>query len=185
MGFSGLTVGNNLKIRGRPGSNGIVIATEIEQKSVSPDTRVIMQAVAAISGTNVTMLGITFDASAMSTFKDSNDNVITQSQFFAAAHLWHADQGPRRTQRRRGHLEPGDPDRRLSQCIGGRSAAPFLLRDNSPPCRGPIACCVSPIIVCMNPLLARLHPYPFERLRALTADVVPSPRTSPDQPGHR
>jgi N-succinyldiaminopimelate aminotransferase len=27
----------------------------------------------------------------------------------------------------------------------------------------------------MNPLLARLHPYPFERLRALTAGVVPSP----------
>ena len=27
----------------------------------------------------------------------------------------------------------------------------------------------------MNPLLARLHPYPFERLRALMADIVPSP----------
>ena len=27
----------------------------------------------------------------------------------------------------------------------------------------------------MNPLLARLHPYPFERLRALMADVTPSP----------
>jgi N-succinyldiaminopimelate aminotransferase len=26
----------------------------------------------------------------------------------------------------------------------------------------------------MNPLLARLHPYPFERLRALTRDVTPS-----------
>ncbi len=26
----------------------------------------------------------------------------------------------------------------------------------------------------MNPLLARLHPYPFEKLRALMADVVPS-----------
>ena len=26
----------------------------------------------------------------------------------------------------------------------------------------------------MNPLLARLHPYPFERLRALTADITPS-----------
>jgi N-succinyldiaminopimelate aminotransferase len=31
-----------------------------------------------------------------------------------------------------------------------------------------------PIIDCMNPLLARLHPYPFEQLRALMADVVPS-----------
>ena len=27
----------------------------------------------------------------------------------------------------------------------------------------------------MNPLLARLHPYPFERLRTLMADIVPSP----------
>jgi len=27
----------------------------------------------------------------------------------------------------------------------------------------------------MNPLLARLHPYPFERLRALTADITPAP----------
>ena len=27
----------------------------------------------------------------------------------------------------------------------------------------------------MNPLLAKLHPYPFERLRALTADITPNP----------
>src|SRR5215218_3038463 len=31
----------------------------------------------------------------------------------------------------------------------------------------------------MNPLLARLHPYPFERLRALTADITPSPKHRP------
>ena len=31
----------------------------------------------------------------------------------------------------------------------------------------------------MNPLLARLHPYPFERLRALTADVKPNPAYKP------
>jgi N-succinyldiaminopimelate aminotransferase len=31
----------------------------------------------------------------------------------------------------------------------------------------------------MNPLLSRLHPYPFERLRALTADVVPNPACRP------
>src|SRR5215218_5757274 len=31
----------------------------------------------------------------------------------------------------------------------------------------------------MNPLLARLHPYPFERLRALTADITPSPAHRP------
>ena len=31
----------------------------------------------------------------------------------------------------------------------------------------------------MNPLLARLHPYPFERLRALTRDVVPNRAFAP------
>jgi len=31
----------------------------------------------------------------------------------------------------------------------------------------------------MNPLLARLNPYPFERLRALTRDVVPNPAFKP------
>jgi N-succinyldiaminopimelate aminotransferase len=31
----------------------------------------------------------------------------------------------------------------------------------------------------MNPLLERLHPYPFERLRKLTADIVPSPAHRP------
>jgi len=31
----------------------------------------------------------------------------------------------------------------------------------------------------MNPLLGKLHPYPFERLRALTKDIVPSPAHTP------
>jgi N-succinyldiaminopimelate aminotransferase len=31
----------------------------------------------------------------------------------------------------------------------------------------------------MNPLLARLHAYPFERLRTLTKDITPSPAHSP------
>lgn len=31
----------------------------------------------------------------------------------------------------------------------------------------------------MNPLLDRLHPYPFERLRALTRDIVPNPALRP------
>ncbi len=31
----------------------------------------------------------------------------------------------------------------------------------------------------MNPLLARLHPYPFERLRALTRDITPNPAFKP------
>ena len=31
----------------------------------------------------------------------------------------------------------------------------------------------------MNPLLSRLHPYPFERLRALTKDITPNPAYAP------
>jgi N-succinyldiaminopimelate aminotransferase len=31
----------------------------------------------------------------------------------------------------------------------------------------------------MNPLLSRLHPYPFERLRALTREIVPNPAFKP------
>jgi len=31
----------------------------------------------------------------------------------------------------------------------------------------------------MNPLLAKLHPYPFERLRALTKDITPNPAYTP------
>jgi N-succinyldiaminopimelate aminotransferase len=31
----------------------------------------------------------------------------------------------------------------------------------------------------MNPLLAKLHPYPFERLRALTRDITPNPQYEP------
>jgi N-succinyldiaminopimelate aminotransferase len=31
----------------------------------------------------------------------------------------------------------------------------------------------------MNPLLAKLHPYPFERLRALTRDITPNPALRP------
>jgi N-succinyldiaminopimelate aminotransferase len=31
----------------------------------------------------------------------------------------------------------------------------------------------------MNPLLSRLHPYPFERLRALSKDIVPNPAFKP------
>ena len=31
----------------------------------------------------------------------------------------------------------------------------------------------------MNPLLSRLHPYPFEKLRALTQGITPNPAFEP------
>ncbi len=42
------------------------------------------------------------------------------------------------------------------------------------------ACSVERLIIArMNPLLGKLHPYPFERLRALTRDIVPNPAYEP------
>ena len=86
--FGNLAVGNNLRIRGRPGANNTVVATEVEQKSTSPDTRVIMQAVAsAVSAPNVTLLGIVVNTSAISdnNFKDVNDAIIGRTAFFQQA----------------------------------------------------------------------------------------------------
>ena len=65
-----------------------MIATEVEQKSVSPDARVIMQAVAsAVAAPNVTLLGIVVDTTPISnnSFKDVNDTIIGRTAFFAAA----------------------------------------------------------------------------------------------------
>jgi N-succinyldiaminopimelate aminotransferase len=52
-------------------------------------------------------------------------------------------------------------------------------RGDPPPVVGPAAALAAPIIAPMNPLLARLHPYPFERLRVLTRDIVPNPAFAP------
>jgi Domain of unknown function (DUF5666) len=89
--FANLSVGNNLRIRARPGSNGTVIATEVEQKSTSPDNRVIMQAVAsavvAPPTETVTLLGIVINTSQISnnSFKDVNDAVIGRAAFYQQA----------------------------------------------------------------------------------------------------
>jgi len=83
-----LAVGHNLRIRGRPGAGNTVIALEVEFRSTTPDTRVILQAVAsAVASPNVTLLGLVVDTSAIpdNAFKDTNDNVIGRAAFFAAA----------------------------------------------------------------------------------------------------
>jgi hypothetical protein len=83
-----LAVGHSLRIRGRPGAGNTVIALEVEFRSTTPDTRVILQAVAsAVASPNVTLLGFVVDTSAIpdNAFKDTNDNVIGRAAFFAAA----------------------------------------------------------------------------------------------------
>jgi hypothetical protein len=83
-----LAVGHSLRIRGRPGAGNTVIALEVEFRSTTPDTRVILQAVArAVASPNVTLLGFVVDTSAIpdNAFKDVNDAVIGRAAFFAAA----------------------------------------------------------------------------------------------------
>jgi len=91
VSLANLAVGNNLGIRARPGSNGTVIATEVEQRSASPDTRVIMQAVASAvvppPTQTVTLLGIVVNTSLISdnNFKDINDAVLGRTAFYQQA----------------------------------------------------------------------------------------------------
>lgn len=83
-----LAVGNNLRIRGRPGAGNTVIATEVEFRNATPDTRVIIQAVAsAVANPTVTLLGFVIDTSGIPNdeFKGANDAVIGRTAFFAAA----------------------------------------------------------------------------------------------------
>ncbi len=85
--FAALAVGNNLRVRGRPGSGNTVIASEVEDRG-NGDTDVRFQAVAsAVAAPNITMLGIVVDTSPISNnnFKDINDAIIGRSAFFAAA----------------------------------------------------------------------------------------------------
>lgn len=85
VGLANISAGSHIEVRGRPGLGNNVVATEIKTGGGGNANRVILQAIATVSGTNVTLLGITFDASAMSTFKDVNDNVINSTQFFSLA----------------------------------------------------------------------------------------------------
>ncbi len=85
--FAALAVGNNLRVRGRPGSGNTVIATEVEDRG-NGDTDVRFQAVAsAVAAPNITMLGIVVDTTPISNnnFKDVNDAIIGRTAFFAAA----------------------------------------------------------------------------------------------------
>ncbi|HSW27601.1 MAG TPA: DUF5666 domain-containing protein, partial [Burkholderiaceae bacterium] len=86
--FAQLAVGNNLMIRGRPGANNTVIATELERQDTAPDSRVIIQAVAsAVSAPNITLAGFVVNTTNIpdNEFNDVNGNVIGRDAFFAAA----------------------------------------------------------------------------------------------------
>lgn len=83
-----LAVGNHLRIKARPGSGTTVLAIELERRSTSPDTRVILQGpVSGVTGTSsLTILGITVNTGGVadSEFKDLNDVPIGRTAFYAA-----------------------------------------------------------------------------------------------------
>lgn len=88
VAFNQLTVGNNMRIRGRPGAGNNVIATEVEHRDNAPDNRVILQAVAsAVAAPNVTLQGIVVNTTPISdnNFKDTNDLAIGRAAFFQQA----------------------------------------------------------------------------------------------------
>ena len=83
-----LGVSNHVRLKGRASSNGNTVnAIELELRSTSPDSRVVLQGpVATISGTRaVSMLGIVVDTSGVSEsgFKDHDDVSIGRAAFFA------------------------------------------------------------------------------------------------------
>lgn len=84
-----LAAGHNVRIRAVPGAAAnAVAATEVEFRSATPDSRVILQAFAsAVSAPTVTLLGMVVDTSLIPNdeFKDVNDAVIGRAAFFAAA----------------------------------------------------------------------------------------------------
>ncbi len=86
--MASLGVANHVRVRGRAGSGNAVAASQLELRSTSPDSRVILQgAVSAISGTSsVTLLGIVVDTGGVSEsgFKGHDDASIGRAAFFSA-----------------------------------------------------------------------------------------------------
>ncbi len=84
--LSGLSMPNHLRIRGRSGTGNAVTAMELERRSATSDTRVILQGpVSAFAAPNLTILGRVVDTSsvAFNDFKDINDAPIGSAAFFA------------------------------------------------------------------------------------------------------
>jgi Domain of unknown function (DUF5666) len=83
--LAGLAAGNHLRIKARPGANGSVLAMELELRSQSSDSRVILQGPIDGSGTSRTVLGIAIDLNGISQFRDLADAPLTRDAFSTAA----------------------------------------------------------------------------------------------------
>ncbi len=84
--LAGLAAPNHVRIKARPGANNSILALELELRSTSSDSRVILQGpVAAATGNTLTILGVAVDTSAISQFRDIADAAISRAAFLAAA----------------------------------------------------------------------------------------------------
>ncbi len=87
--LAGLAAPSHLRIKARPGANNSILALELEVRSASSDSRLIVQGpVGTVSGTtSLTILGVSVDTTtiAENEFKNLADASIGRAAFFAAA----------------------------------------------------------------------------------------------------
>jgi cytoskeletal protein CcmA (bactofilin family) len=83
--LAGITVGNNVRIRGRQGAGNTVIATEVEFRNAKPDSKVTLQGVvqSPLIPPSITILGTTIDTSGLQ-LQGTDDVLINSPTFFSA-----------------------------------------------------------------------------------------------------
>lgn len=85
--LAGLAVDNHLRIRGRAAGGNTVIATEVELRSTTSDSRIIVQGpTSAVANPNLTILGIAVDSSGVADaeFRNVREVSIGRAAFFGA-----------------------------------------------------------------------------------------------------
>lgn len=99
---SQLAAGNHVRVRGKAGPGNSVIATELDQRAVSPDTRVLLRGpVSQAADPSLVVLGIPVDTSTVSDFKNEGEVPIGRAAFFSALQV------PGRVVQARGDLDSG------------------------------------------------------------------------------
>jgi Domain of unknown function (DUF5666) len=87
--LAGLAAPNHLRIKARPGADGSILALEVELRSTSSDSRLILQGpVGSVTGTtSLTILGVAVDTTTIAEgeFRNVGDAPIGRAAFFAAA----------------------------------------------------------------------------------------------------
>ena len=82
-----LAPGNHLRIRGRAAAGNVVVASELELRSDTPDSRLVLQGpLSALASTSFTILGVAVDTSGVSDsgFFDNREVAVGRAAFFAA-----------------------------------------------------------------------------------------------------